>query len=216
MSNGTASSGQLFEFASIIVKHVPTALADMDAATLQGWIDDRSGAVAKALRHTFDPPAGNKIAKLVVGNRLPGGIYPVTVDYGQSLQAMIAAGHYDWWDKDILRAGFTVEGTGQVEVELGLYHANRFISSGGLISEIGPKDLRPANHAECLAFGAKYPDIQRQFPIIALGSVGQLLGHRRVVDLHRLGAERRLDLRWDDGGVWGDDCRFLVARKPKA
>lgn len=152
------------------------------------------------------------MAKLVVGNRLASGIYPVTVDYGASLQAMIDAGHYDWWSKDILKAGLRAEGTGIVEVNLELYDAKRNISSSASIAEVGPKGYRAANHAECLAFGAKYPDKQREFPIIALGSVGRLYGSRHVVFLHCGGTGRGLGLYWYDGD-WSDSCRFLVARK---
>jgi hypothetical protein len=36
----------------------------------------------------------------------------ITVDYGNSLQAMIAAGKYDWVNSGITAKRFPVEGTG--------------------------------------------------------------------------------------------------------
>jgi len=157
-------------------------------------------------------PLIGQMAKLIVGNRLASGIYPVTVDYDASLRAMIDAGQYNWWNKDILQAGLKAEGTGIVEVNLELYDAKGDISSDALIAEVGEKGYRVANHAECLAFGAKYPDEHREFPIIALGSVGQLVDDRQVVYLDRSGADRILGLRWYDY-AWNVSCRFLVARK---
>jgi len=76
-------------------------------------------------------------------------------------------------------------------------------------------NLRPATLPELLAFGAKYPDKQKEFPIMALGSVWiDPDGDRRVHSLGWVEGERELHLGWDKPGyVWGDYCRFLAVSK---
>jgi hypothetical protein len=45
-------------------------------------------------------------------------IYPVTIDYGQRLDAMIAAGRYDWVDSDLTAERFPITGRGKVVAQL--------------------------------------------------------------------------------------------------
>ncbi|KKR48343.1 MAG: hypothetical protein UT86_C0007G0022, partial [Candidatus Magasanikbacteria bacterium GW2011_GWC2_40_17] len=86
-------------------------------------------------------------------------------------------------------------------------------STDEVLAEMDRHGLRPALYEELLAFGAKYPDEQRQFPIIALGSVWRGFGGRlRVAYLSRGGSERSLSLYWF-GGDWNGFCRFLAVRK---
>ncbi len=64
-----------------------------------------------------------------------------------------------------------------------------------------------------LALGAEYPDLQKEFPIVALGSVWRDLGGRRLVAyLAYWRSKRSLGLRWV-GLDWGGPCRFLAASK---
>jgi hypothetical protein len=56
-----------------------------------------------------------------------------------------------------------------------------------------------------------YPEEQRKFPVVALGSVAEVRGERNVPDLYRRGAERDLNLSWLDGD-WIGSCRFLAVR----
>ena len=73
--------------------------------------------------------------------------------------------------------------------------------------------LRPANLPELLAFGAKYPKKQREFPIVALGSVWRYwCGSRSVACLWSVGSLRFLFLYWLEFG--GDAIyRFAAVRK---
>ena len=64
---------------------------------------------------------------------------------------------------------------------------------------------------EMLAFGKKYPYLQRKFPIVALGSVAFLYGDRHVGYLSSSDFKRVADLRCFDGG-WFGDYRFLGVR----
>ena len=139
--------------------------------------------------------------------------YPVTVDYTQTLEQMIAAGRYDKQNRDITQEHFPLQGSGQIEVELHLVHLNRDASTDSVLAELDRRGLRPATLAELLAFGAKHPNLQKEFPIIALGSVWRHWGGSRgVACLAGWGGERSLSLDWL-GHDWGRCCRFLAVRK---
>jgi hypothetical protein len=72
------------------------------------------------------------------------------------------------------------------------------------MDEIG---YRPATLAEVLALR-----VAKQFPIVALGSVWQFPGGRRVPCLDWDGSERSLDLGWFESG-WRVIYRFAAVRK---
>jgi hypothetical protein len=130
-----------------------------------------------------------------------------TVDYTKTLQHMIAVGNYDW---------VNVEGTGIVQFEPKVFHFDRDISSEDAVAAIKADDPQnpwePAKIEHLLAYGAAYPEEQRQYPIIGLTSVAKVRGHRRVPCLYGNDAERDLALSWWDG-VWNGDYRFLGVRK---
>ena len=89
--------------------------------------------------------------------------------------------------------------------------------------------LRPALYEELLGFAEKYPDEQRKYPIVALGSVTLVDGNRRVAYLwqklntriqdcclspHSIATldSRDLCLEWREYG-WDQCFRFLAVRK---
>lgn len=140
----------------------------------------------------------------------------LVIDYSRTLQEMINAGNYGWTNSNITEKNFPIslEMTGKkVEVSAKLFHFNREISSEDAISEMDKAGYRPATLAEILALGEAQPKLQRQFPIIALGSVWRRAdGNRDVPSLNVDGSGRRLYLDWFDGD-WSADCRFLAVRK---
>jgi hypothetical protein len=138
--------------------------------------------------------------------------YPVQSKH-KLLQDAIAAGKYDYVNDYITAEHFKLEGEIVVDTELLLYHPDRDIESDDVIKELDQMGLRPATLQELCAFGEKYPDIQREFPIVALGSVcvGSS-GCRGVPYLGYWDALRGLHLNYW-GGVWSPGFRFLAARK---
>lgn len=148
---------------------------------------------------------------LIVAAQTPKieGTYKVTVNYGQTLAEMIAAGNYDWQNTDIIAEHFPIPPAkrGKEEVEIELVHLNRYAESDEVLRELDKMGLRPATLPELLAFGAAYPNKRREFPIAALGSVGaeQVAYFYKNADGHGLG------LRWWSGG-WGPGCRFAAVR----
>ncbi len=143
---------------------------------------------------------------------LPPLVLRITVDYSLSLEQMIALGQYDWKNDDITTERFPVKGKGKKEVvgELVKYEEN--MSSDKVLADLDSKGLRPATHEELLAFGAAFPELQRKFPIVALGSVAGVGGDRCVACLDGDDSGRDLSLGWFGLG-WDAFCRFLAVRK---
>lgn len=143
-------------------------------------------------------------------------IFSIVVDYSKSLAEMITSGNYDSKNSDITEENFPGKrNKGTEEVRLELIHLNRVISSKKALSEFDRMGFRAGTLPELLAFGAKYPDEQRKYPVVGLGSVSRRLdGGRGVAGLGRDGSGRSLGLGWF-GGSWGPGCRFLAVRKPR-
>jgi len=156
----------------------------------------------------------SKKSKTRVSDKEPTGtVYLLSVNYRRSVEDAVKAGRYDWTKSDITSRNFPTKRKGTAEVAVELVHFNRSISTDEALSELDRMGYRPAELHELLAFGEKYPEVQREFPVVALGSVWQYrYGDRRVPYLFRLGSERYLNLYWfgdDGGGVF----RFAAVRK---
>ncbi len=143
---------------------------------------------------------------------LPSEPIVLIVDYGQTFEQMIAAGRYDWKNDDITAKRFPIEGEGTVKFEAVLFHFNKDISSEDAKKQIEEAGYEVGKIEHILSFGANYPEEQRKFPVVGLGSVGEVGGDRDVPDLHGDGSERGLDLHWWDLD-WDAYCRFLGVRK---
>jgi hypothetical protein len=150
-------------------------------------------------------------AALKLGVALPEST-TLSVDYSRSLEAMIAAGNYDWTNSDITAKRFLVAGSGIEQFEIKLFHFDRPMSSETAVETIKAAGWEPGQIEHLLAFGEKYPQEQRKYPIIALGSVVEVDGRHYVPYLYRDDARRSLRLNW-----WAYDwhglCRFLAVRK---
>lgn len=141
-------------------------------------------------------------------------IFTILVDYSQSLAQMISSGKYDWVNSDITEEHFpTGKAGGKAEFHLELLHFNKVMFSDQVLTEMKKRSLRPATLSELLAFGEKYPEEQRKYPIVALGSVWRHWGgRRRVPFLCSYADGRGLGLRWFGYG-WVGGCRFLAVRE---
>jgi len=154
-----------------------------------------------------------ELAKQIVELLHQRPVFRVTVDHGKSLADMIADGKYDWKNDDITAEHFPIQGKGQQEVEVILLHFNRAISSKEAIAEMDKAGYKPALIEHLLALGDGQPDLQRQFPIVALGSVWQSSGSNCDVPyLYGCGVNRSLNLRWFEC-EWSGVFRFAAVRK---
>lgn len=145
------------------------------------------------------------------------GSFRFTVDYSLSLAEMIKAGNYTETDPNIM-ALFQFQGEGQVEYEACCFNSLESSWSNEVIAAILDEELvyqwQPAKIEHLCAFGATYPDEQRECQIVGLGSVVKLGNDRRVPILWGTSfSHRELDLGWFNIQKWRDSYRFLAVRK---
>lgn len=141
-----------------------------------------------------------------------GKTYPITVDYSKFLAEMIEAGEYDWVHPEITEKHFPIKKRKKtIEIEL-VYH-NAGMRSDDILMDMDKRGLRPATLSELLAFGATYPDRQRDVPIVALGSVWRFArDYPYVAGIGHDGRGRVLDLGSRKIN-WRVSCRFAAVRK---
>jgi len=200
LNHGTSSvvQGWFMEFVGAVIRQLPR---DINPTTADGWINNQD-ALKKALREVLSPNE-----KPVVN------AYSAVVDYGKSVEEMVKLGRYDWSSNNITSEHFPTKRIGKTEIVVDLVHFNRRIGTDEALKELDRMGYRPAELYELLAFGEKYPEIQRGFPVIALGSVWRSSGGNRYVPcLGGSGFRRYLDLHWIEGG-WGGLYRFAAVRK---
>lgn len=133
----------------------------------------------------------------------------IPVDYTLTLEKMIAAGNYDWKGEGVTSDKFPINKRKNGNVTINLVHFDREIKPDDAIARLDEMGLRPAEFPELLALGAKLPNLQRDFPIIAMGSV---LFDRFVPYLDSDGGKRILGREFY-GGVWNRTCRFAAVKK---
>ena len=157
-------------------------------------------------------------AALKLGTLVPD-VFRLTVDYGQTLEQMIADGKYDCKDDDIMAKRFPIKDNGIMEFEGRYFHFNRDISSENAIKEIEAADPKnpwaAAKIEHVLSHGKIFPEEQRKFPIIGLGSVAKVRGRRYVPVLYKACSLRHLYLNWFVYD-WNPFYRFLAVRKVSA
>ena len=153
-----------------------------------------------------------RIAELLVGEPSVE-VFPLFIDYDQPLAAKIAAGKYDSVHEHISAENFPV-GSGEESVEAVIVRLGHIASEKEICAEIERQGLRPATMVELLAFGTRYPEIQREFPIAAFGTVwvDPEVGWRVVGYLEGTPVERELNL-YPLGREWRNYDLFLAVRK---
>lgn len=102
--------------------------------------------------------------------------FTVKVDYSKSLEEMVNAGHYYKVDPGITGENFPLGGKGKVEVEITLIHWDEdeidlyYMDDEEIIEEMGKLGLKPCKIEHLLSLGAQHPDLQKEYPIVCLGS----------------------------------------------
>ncbi len=138
----------------------------------------------------------------------------VTIDCSKTLAELIAAGHYDWKNPAINAKNFSMDRECASTVHLEVVRFSRWWiahTTRNIEDQLDDMGYRSATLPELLAVGAKFPELQRQFPIVALGSSIPLFPY-----LDESGEGRGLALHSEPStGCWDEITRFLVVRKGK-
>lgn len=135
---------------------------------------------------------------------------------GKSFDDLIREGKYDHINSQINSENFPIEDFSNEDIVLKIINTKQLsrgkslVGTDDILSSLKEQNLIPAGIKELLAFGMKYPDIQRQKCIIALGSTIEddrdnlyapcLSGHDD---------ERNIGLVWLKGG-WNNTDNFAV------
>jgi len=161
-----------------------------------------------------------RIAEMIIDDfEKPEGPFEIIIDYERSLGEMIRAGNYNWVSDGILEQEGVFEGKrGEQETEAFLFSFSKRIAIPEIKEKMEKKGFQPARIEHLLAFGATYPEFQKKFPIICLGStfretnIGPSLP--RVPALVFEQGKRCLCLKpsWHLVG-WEENCRFLAVRR---
>ncbi len=142
-------------------------------------------------------------------------IFRVTVNYGRSVKRGVRAGHYNYVNPDVVSENFSSKETGTKEIFIHLVSFNKTVSANEALAELDKRGFRPANTQECMAFGEKHPDVQREFPIAFLGAVWRdFYGGRYCLCLAGDSVGRYLVVGWIDDD-WKEmyHYRFAAVRK---
>lgn len=156
----------------------------------------------------------DKIADAIAEKaRKPGESFPVSVNYDLPLREAIDAGNYQGVNVSITSENFPSTRHGQAEVDIVLLRYDGRMASEEVLARLDKDGYRPAELPEFLAFGATYPEVQRQFSVVGLGSAWKdRKGYRNVPCLYEASEARYLDLHWWDDG-WYSHSRFAAIRK---
>ncbi len=178
----------------------------------------RAGGSSEDIHSLADPEKSravwDQIARIIVGTGSGARqTFKVLVDYAKTLKEMIREGKYNWVDSNITQENFRTQEKGTQEIEIQLFHFGRVVGSEEVLEEMEREGFRPATLPELLALGAADRELQKEFPIVALGSRWRSPdGYLVVPFLHWFGLRRNLDLGWFESD-WHESCRFAGVRK---
>lgn len=174
----------------------------LEAATTDGFVTLHRDTVRVALglpKLTPDPDI-IELGELTVGEKA-------------TTEEMVRAGEYNYANENITTANFPITRRGQRKLYLVHYKKDMDTKEvEAAVAAMGDKEL--AKVEDLLAVGAhpKHKELQREFPIICLGSSAVLGGPRSVPCLSGWHGRRKLIL-YCYGSRWSDICRFLLVGK---
>jgi hypothetical protein len=138
--------------------------------------------------------------------------YRVTVDHDRPLTELIAEGAFAYANPQITESRFPATRSGRETITVDLVGFDGHLGLDEVQARLEADGWRPADLRELLALAADRPDLQREHPIIALGSV--IRDDRGLHDapyLYRSDDDRHLRLDAVDDR-WSDEWRFAVVR----
>lgn len=128
----------------------------------------------------------------------------------KTIEQLVKASKYDYANSNITQSNFPLE---SVHPEVEIVKIGKYLTTEEVLAELSKQGFSPATMTDLLHFGIQYPDEQRKYPIVALGSVwARPIGNPNVGYLYGNSDNRRLDLDWFNA-QWGADYRFLAVRK---
>jgi hypothetical protein len=113
----------------------------------------------------------------------PYAKYPITVDYGQSVEDLIKSGSYRWTYSELSSRNFPPQAAGTKQLSATLVRIRGESTIDQVVAAEAKDGFRPATIQELLAFGDTYPEMIKNITIAGLGSQKEYI----VVIYDRLG-----------------------------
>lgn len=137
--------------------------------------------------------------------------FPVVVNFDLSVEGVIEDGGFKLDTGLINSQNYPTARSGTQEIVIQIYF-ECFMVLEDVLSELDRQGLRPAELHELLALGKSYPDLQRGFPVAALGSVWKTPhGYLDVPCLYR--SDRRVLGQIGFSTRWRGPLRFAAVPK---
>ena len=109
------------------------------------------------------------------GTALLAAQYSVQVDYSRSVEDSLRAGQYNWAHYQVTSSNFPGPETGRGALSVVLVPFSPQANLDSVLGGQATSGMRPATLKELLAFGETYPDVQKNLPVLALGSSVDLM-----------------------------------------
>lgn len=134
----------------------------------------------------------------------------ISIDHRMSMAALVRLGRYTGLSKAVLLAPRMKERKA-AQYEVRIFHFDEIIGSKEARKRIEKAGWNVATIEQLLALGALLPHLQRQFPIVALGTTWKGAIPRAACLHHGDGLKRYVVLRWI-GDDWCGDFAFMAVR----
>lgn len=140
----------------------------------------------------------------------------LTVDYTQTVAQAVGGGNYDIIDKNVTdeKIPIPLEKKGRIEkVMAAVIRFNQYVRRNDAINKINETDYRIANLMELLALGYLFPELQKDSPIMAIGSewFDQGFYYRPLITNN--GPKRYIQVEPSKSDISPSHYRWLVIRK---
>jgi hypothetical protein len=96
-------------------------------------------------------------------------IYRLLVDYDLAMETMIRLGKYDWVNGVFTEELYPTTHSGNIRKQLRILRTDRDCSTRDVLAQMRGRHTTPASIFELLAFAEMCPEVQREFPVVALG-----------------------------------------------
>ena len=137
-----------------------------------------------------------------------------------NFEELIRLGNYSKIDNKIIKENFVFPELTKNKVNLEIMDYNKSTTLKAMQEErqkLESQGFRGANIYEILTFGIQYPEVQREFPILAMkAETNRVMGYKGILSLQQTNGERHLDIIWGYGpkqGISIDYSKQLVVKK---
>lgn len=212
MSKRLMTEKQAAEIVLAISKKLPALTYDEAESVLNA-----KATLAQGIAAAFEPFIIGEIEP-VTGTLVTDVFFEVNVPYQaeNTIKKLVNAGKYDWVNEDVSDEHFPNAQTTVSRVGLKLFSFERRISTEEVILAMEGEGFVPANAAELLSLGNLHKNLQKQFPLVALGQKWNFSSKNSfVLCLAWHGLLRRIYLLTQHKREWPAHTRFVAKHVQK-